>query len=232
MTEFPQSICVVDDDADFVSYLERYLKARNCAVVAFPSAEAFLASPEAMTCRFFIIDLTLPGADGVDLIDFIRTKSNAGIIVISGRLGPDAFSNSLATGADMFINKPVRFDQVYQAILSVSRRLGGERPVRSRWIFDTRTATLTSPSGQRAALTRAEIKLIAGLIDAQGVPVARDVLADAAGIVQNKDYRNLDAAMFRLRRRIEQQTSEPAPFKTIHGIGYAAMNVISATQLD
>ncbi len=232
MSQFPDSICIVDDDADFVSYLERYLDARRCAVRTFGSAEAFLAAPEAMACNFFLIDLTLPGADGVDLIALIRAKSNAGIVVISGRMGPDAFSNSLAIGADMFINKPVRFDQVHQAILSVSRRIGGVRPMRSHWTFNVRSSTLTSPSGQQASLTSTECKLIARLLQEREAPVARNLLADAGGIVQSKDDRNLDAAMFRLRRHIEQQTSEAAPLKTVHGVGYAIIGVVADTRED
>lgn len=232
MSQFPESICIVDDDADFVSYLERYLDARRCTARTFSSAEAFLAAPEAMESRFFLIDLTLPGADGVDLIALIRASSNAGIVVISGRMGPDAFSNALATGADMFINKPVRFDQVYQAILSVARRVGGDQPTRSAWTFSARTSSLTSPSGQTASLTSTEAKLVARLLEARDEPVTRSALADASGIVQSKDDRNLDAAMFRLRRRIEQQTSEAAPLKTVHGIGYAVVGVLPEPKPD
>jgi DNA-binding response OmpR family regulator len=225
MNQFPDSICIIDDDADFVAYLERYLQARTCTVQAFGSAEEFLQSPDALASRFFLIDLTLPGADGVDLIALVRAHSNAGIVVISGRMGPDAFSNALATGADMFINKPVRFDQVYQAILSVARRVGDSRPRHSDWLFNARTATLTSPSGQQAGLTPTEAKLITRLLEEGDGAVARGTLADAAGIVQSKDDRNLDAAMFRLRRHIEQQTSEAAPLKTVHGVGYCVTSM-------
>lgn len=232
MSQFPDSICIVDDDADFVAYLERYMEARGCAVQAFGSAEAFIATPDALASRFFIIDLTLPGADGVDLIALIRAHSNAGIVVISGRMGPDAFSNALATGADMFINKPVRFDQVYQAILSVARRIGADRTAHAAWLFNARAATLTSPSGQQASLTPTETKLVARLLAEGGAPVPRSQLADAAGIVQSKDDRNLDAAMFRLRRHIEQQTSEAAPLKTIHGVGYTVTGVVQDAQED
>jgi two-component system, OmpR family, response regulator len=226
MSEFPRSVCIVDDDHDYVAYLERYLVARGCSVLTYASAEDFVDAPEAMSCDFFLLDLTLPGADGVDLIVMIRAHSQAGIVVISGRMGPDAFSNALATGADMFINKPVRFDQVYQAILSVSRRTVGQEKKPKPWIFDARKATLTCPSGQQASLTPTEAKLVACLMrESDGGPLARDELASAAGIAQSKDDRNLDAAMFRLRRHIEDQTNQPAPLKTVHGVGYAMVGV-------
>jgi len=172
----------------------------------------------------------LPGADGVDLIVMIRASSQAGIVVISGRMGPDAFSNALATGADMFINKPVRFDQVYQAILSVSRRAAPTNASPKSWLFDARNATLTCPSGRQASLTPTEVRLVACLMVDDGAPRARNVLADVAGIAQSKDDRNLDAAMFRLRRHIEDQTNQPAPLKTVHGVGYALVGVEPAQQ--
>jgi DNA-binding response OmpR family regulator len=228
MSEFPRSICIVDDDHDYVAYLERYLVARGCSVLTYASAEEFVDAPEAMSSDFFLLDLTLPGADGVDLIVMIRANSHAGIVVVSGRMGPDAFSNALASGADMFINKPVRFDQVYQAILSVSRRTAPNNAEPKSWVFDARNATLTSPSGQQASLTPTEARLVACLLVDNDGPLARNVLADAAGIAQSKDDRNLDAAMFRLRRHIEDQTNQPAPLKTVHGVGYALVGVETA----
>ena len=232
MNEFPNSICIVDDDVDYVAYLERYLTARGCSVQTYASAEEFLDAPEAISFEFFLLDLTLPGADGVDLIALIRAHSHAGIVVISGRMGPDAFSNALATGADMFINKPVRFDQVHQAILSVSRRTAPYHKGLKSWTFDAHSAALTCPAGQHASLTPTEVKLVGRLMLDEGVPVPRSVLADAAGIAQSKDDRNLDAAMFRLRRHIEDQTNQPAPLKTIHGIGYALIGVELALRKD
>lgn len=223
---FPRSVCIVDDDADFVSFLHRCFETRNCEVRSFGSTEEFLEHRHpAIGAEFFLIDLTLPGADGVDLIGIIRSQSNAGIIVISGRMGPDAFSSALAGGADMFINKPVRFDQVYQAILSVTRRLNPGRNIRAGWKFQQAGGTLISPAGTAIVLTPTELKLVRHLIAAQEAVVPRQTLANVAGIAPSKNYRNLDAAMFRLRRKIEQTANEPAPLRTVHGSGYAINDV-------
>lgn len=193
--------------------------------MAFESAEAFLAVPQALDLQFFLVDLTLPGADGVDLIGMIRAHGHAGIIVISGRMGPDAFSSALAAGADMFINKPVRFDQVYQAILSVTRRIGTARITSRNWMYDEDSGLLRSPSANHVRLTRTEQKLLAALIAANGAAIDRATLAKAGDIAASKDDRNLDAAVFRMRRRIEQTTREAAPLRTIHGSGYVANGI-------
>lgn len=222
---FPASVCIVDDDSDFISFLSRYLEARGCAVMAFESAEAFLEKPQALEMQFFLVDLTLPGADGVDLIGMIRAHGQAGIIVVSGRMGPDAFSSALAAGADMFINKPIRFDQIYQAILSVTRRIGTTRLALRSWVYDEDNGLLRSPSANYVRLTKTERKLLAALMASGGSTVDRQTLAKAGEIAASKDDRNLDAAMFRMRRRIEQSTREAAPFRTIHGSGYVATGI-------
>ncbi len=229
---FPASICLIDDDSDFVAFLSKCFEARGCTVMTFDSAEAFLETPKAMDMPFFLVDLTLPGADGVDLVGMIRAQGQAGIIVISGRMGPDAFSSALAAGADMFINKPVRFDQVHQAILSVTRRIGTTGLASGRWMYDETVGLLRSPTGNKARLTKTERKIIGALLAAHGTVVDRPTLAKAGNIVASKDDRNLDAAMFRMRRRIEQTTRAPAPFRTVHGSGYAATDIERATLSD
>jgi DNA-binding response OmpR family regulator len=114
MSDAPISqICIVDDDNDFVEFLSQYLGVRGLSATGFAAAEALLKSDDIAKFDFFILDLGLPGIDGVDLITLLRARTDAGILVISGRMGPDAFNSALSAGADMFINKPIRFDQVY-----------------------------------------------------------------------------------------------------------------------
>lgn len=62
--------------------------------------------------------------------------------------------------------------------------------------------------------------MLAALRARQGEPLTRVELAEAAGISPGADYRNLDAAMFRLRRKIERDTRQPSPIRTVHGVGY------------
>lgn len=229
-SNFPSSVCIVDDDADLVAFLARYLETRGCETIGFTSAEAFLNATTAMHAPFYLVDLSLPGLDGVDLIAMLRAKSNAGIIVISGRMGPDAFMSALAAGADMFINKPVRFDQIYQAIASVSRRISSTRDTTQGWHYNHLTGILSAPSGVSVQLSKTERKLMGALLEANGESLDRATLAQAANIAQSKDHRNLDAAMFRMRRRIEKKTELPAPLRTVHGSGYAAIGPVTCEQ--
>lgn len=221
MTEIPLSqICIVDDDRDFAEFLGQYLAVRTLTAKVFETAEDLLNSGELANFDFFILDLGLPGIDGVDLITLIRARSNAGILVISGRMGPDAFNSALSAGADMFVNKPVRFDQVYNAIASVCRRMSIRLMGNPPWKLAVNSAELTAPDGSNVRLTPVELKVLRRLSQDPSQVVSRQELADAAGIVNSGDDRNLDSAIFRLRRKIEKETSQPSPLKTVHGLGY------------
>ncbi|MEY4671067.1 MAG: hypothetical protein RLZZ415_946, partial [Pseudomonadota bacterium] len=163
MNTFPASVCIVDDDYEFASFLRQYLEARGCKARSFGSAEDLLQSDAIAQTDLFIFDLMLPGIDGVDLISLVRNHTAAGILVISGRMGPDSFNSALAAGADMFINKPVRFDQVYHAMASIARRAVATPVAKQLWQLSRAQEFLTAPSGQRIALSRIETQLLDAL---------------------------------------------------------------------
>jgi DNA-binding response OmpR family regulator len=223
---FPKDICIVDDDEDFVRFLSDYMAIRSSRCTVFGSAEALLKSGTIPRYDFFIIDLGLPGVDGVDLTTLVRGQSKAGILIASGRLGPDAFNSALAAGADMFVNKPVRFDQIYHAVQSIWRRLGGVNPSRSQWEISRDATKLISPAGKPIDLTATEARLISLLMEMAPEAVARSRLAQFAGITSSPDDRNLDAALFRLRRKVEKLAGCASPFRTVHGVGYQIFETI------
>jgi DNA-binding response OmpR family regulator len=222
------NFCIVDDDTDFVHFLIQYLEARDWSATGFASGEELLKSGRLEEFDFFILDLGLPGIDGVDLITLVRAKSDAGILIVSGRMGPDAFNSALSAGADMFINKPVRFDQIFHAIASVSRRLPQAPRARSSWTLASGLDALVTPEGLEIALSSLEGHLLARLVEADGAPVSREELAIASGVGGGPEYRNLDAAVFRLRRKIEREADQPSPLRTVHGIGYQLVGEVTA----
>lgn len=220
MEPFPSNICIIDDDADFAEFLADYLRLRAGSCVTFNSGEELMQSDNIESYDFFVIDLGLPGIDGTDLAALVRGRSAAGILVVSGRLGPDAFNSTLAAGADMFINKPVRLDQITHAISSIWRRFGEPRSRITPWTISYDFKELTSPTKLRVVLTPTESKLIKRLFEDAETSVSRADLALAAGITGGDDHRNLDAAFFRLRRKIDREAGCPSPFRTVHGLGY------------
>lgn len=224
LNAFPASFCIVDDDSDFVEFLADYLRARGAEAYGWSSAEAFIADGGAAKFDFFIIDLNLGQIDGVDLITLIRAQTNKGILVVSGRMGPDAFNSALAAGADMFINKPVRFDQVYHAVASVSRRVGAAAPKTDGfWSLEPVLGRLITPEGAEIALSPVEVRIITILHAAGTEPVPRAEFLDSPSEIAGA-HRNLDAAIFRLRRKIESETGKRPPFRTVHAFGFQLIN--------
>ena len=189
-------------------------------VTSFASGDEFLAAGNITTYDFFIIDLGLPGIDGVDLIMIVRRQSNAGVIIISGRMGPDAFNAGLSAGANMFINKPVRFDQVVQAIKTVSAsNFNSETGVVS-WELVPDESKLTCSKGPSVHLTPLELLILKALITNGEAGGNRKMICAQLGMDDKSSARNLDAAIFRLRKKIENTTKRVSPIRTLHGVGY------------
>jgi len=229
MEAFPSNICIVDDDADFAKFLAEYLRIRECSCTVFSSAEELMQSGNIESYDFFIVDLGLPGIDGTDLTVMIRSRNPGGILIVSGRLGADAFNSALAAGADMFVNKPVRFDQVTHAVSSIWRRFGEPRVRTTSWKATHDFSELTSPAQLKISLTLMEGKLMQKLVENAQIALSRTDLALAAGVAGSVDHRNLDATFFRLRRKIERDAGCPSPFRTVHGVGYQLSEVVEVT---
>lgn len=226
----PIRACIIEDDAEFADFLVGYLESRDVHATRFSSAEQFLDQAQTESCDFVIIDLGLPALDGIDLISIIRSRSQCGILVISGRVGPDAFISALSAGADMVLNKPVRFDQVFHALQTIARRMHGSSEnggSSGKWRIFADASTLLSPSDEQIPLTPVEARVISRLMQAGISPVSREDLTIAAGIHGDAAQRNLDATIFRLRRKIEQKAKRPPPLRTSHGVGYRLSESIS-----
>jgi len=83
----PKTLCIVDDDREYTEFLGQYLRQQGVAVTTFLDSDDFLTSDGAFGFDFYLVDLMLPGVDGLDLIRLLRRRSEAGVVVVSGRPG-------------------------------------------------------------------------------------------------------------------------------------------------
>ena len=118
----PTRLVLVDDDVVYSECLSQHLRSLGVEVTTFFDSNDLLASNGAYDHEFYVLDLGLPGVDGVELIKVLRKRTQAGVLVVSGRLGPDVFRQIVEAGADMYLVKPVQFEQVSLAIQAVQRR--------------------------------------------------------------------------------------------------------------
>lgn len=224
----PSKVALVEDDKEFAEYLSQYLRERGAEVRLFADSSDLLTSSAAFDFDFYVVDLMLPGVDGVELIKLLRRRSNVGLLVVSGRLGPDVFRDVVQAGADMYLAKPVQFEQVALAVQAVQRRVGnGHAP--GIWRLDRVHSDLIAPDGARIALSEADVVVMNCFFEAGGEVVPREVLCLALGkpATDGPDD-GLNAIIYRLRRRIERATPALVPLQSRSRVGYIFKAVLTA----
>jgi DNA-binding response OmpR family regulator len=217
----PKTLALVDDDQEYLEYLSQHLHDQGVTVDAFTDGNQLLAHPGVYTYGFYVLDLMLPGVDGVDLIKVLRLRTRAGILVVSGRLAPDVFDQVLTAGADMYLTKPVNFAQVTLAVRTVQRRAAAVSQSSPSWYLDKRARRLIAPDGATIDLSEGDMKIMECFLGAGGEAVSRDRLQSKMGrdaVDESND--GVYAAIFRLRRRIERATPGNVPLQAKSKVGY------------
>ena len=226
----PKTLALVEDDLEFLRGLARYLAERGVEVQAFSDSNELLADERAFDFEFYVTDLMLPGVQGCELIKVLRRRTNAGVVVVSGRLAPETFKEAITAGADMYLSKPVQFEQVTLVIEAVQRRISAGGPQQNTWRLDRRAGQLVAPDGARIEMSEVDCALIECFVEAKGEVVGREALLQCVGKDSPQGASDgLNATIFRLRRRIERATTAPVPLQTKSGIGYAFRAPLTAT---
>jgi len=214
-------LALVDDDADYTEYLSQYLRGKGIAVDTFADSHDLMALEDPYRYDFYVVDLMLPGIDGVNLIKLLRRRTNAGILVVSGRLAAEVFREVVTAGADMYLVKPVQFEQVEIAIEAVQRRAGGSASAQeAAWTLDRRAGQLVAPDGARVELSEADRALLECFVQAKGEVVTRETLLRGLGKSDDDSGEALNATIYRLRRRIERATPSVVPLQSRSRVGY------------
>jgi two-component system, OmpR family, response regulator len=216
------SIALVDDDSEFVEFLAQYLRKQGAEVDIFPDSNDLLAYRDPYGHDFYVVDLMLPGVDGAELIKVLRRRTDAGLLVVSGRLAPDVFRQAITAGADMYLAKPVQFEQVALAIQAIQRRIDASSAAHTVWRLDQRARQLIAPDGARVDLSDADLAMLECFLDADGGVVERDTLRQRLGRGHNgaEHPDGLNATIYRLRRRIERATPTLVPLQARSRVGY------------
>jgi two-component system OmpR family response regulator len=218
----PKTLALIDDDKEYVEYLANYLRESGTQVDVFTDSNDLLAEQDPYGYDFYVVDLMLPGIDGVDLIRVLRRRSNAGMLVVSGRLAPDVFQQVINAGADMYLAKPVQFEQVALAVKAVHRRVNSAQTQNTAWKLDRRAAQLIAPDGARIDLSDGDLALIECFLESRGEVVSREQLRQRLGLKADSGDTSdgLNATIYRLRRRIERVTPTLVPLQSKSRIGY------------
>lgn len=226
----PKTLALVDDDADFAEFLAQHLRDSQVTVKVYGDSLQLLADDNAFAHDFYVIDLTLPGIDGVQLIKVLRQRSDAGILVISGRHGSQVFADVMTAGADMHLAKPLQFEQAALAIKAVHRRAGKTGLPELAWKLQRASQELIAPDGAHVQLSDADVTVLDCFVEAQGETVSRETLRGRLGMGSTTDAADsLNAVIYRLRRRIERATALMVPLQSRSRVGYVFRAPLSAS---
>jgi len=217
----PKTIALVEDDKWYADILSQFLRDLGARVEVFADSNDLLAHDDPYGFEFYVVDLMLPGIDGLDLIKILRRRSRAGLLVVSGRLGADVFKDVIDAGADMYLAKPAELEQVGIVIQALYRRASTVAAAQGSWTLDRRARQLLAPDGARVDLSDVDLTLIECFMDAEGEVVSREVLSQRLGKSSEAGTGDsLNATIYRLRRRIERATPTVVPLQSKSRVGY------------
>ena len=213
-------VLIVDDDDRIRDLLRRYLAREGYGVTA--AADAAGARKLFTTFEFdlVVLDIMMPGEDGLSLLRWFRTRRKTPVILLTARGESADRIDGLKAGADDYLAKPFEPEELSLRIASVLRRTPQPETagpvVLSGYEFDADRGELRSGSS-RIRLTEAEAQLLSALAARHGEPVSREELAE---LTSAKAERTVDVQVTRLRRKIEKDPREPVHLQTVRGIGY------------
>jgi two-component system response regulator PhoP len=224
----PLSIALLEDDAELrEQILLPGLRGLGFEASGFArAAELYLQLPQ----RHFdilVLDVGLPDQDGFTIARYLRSCSDLGIVMLTGRAGADDRVRGLSVGADAYLSKPVNLDVLAATLRSLARRLdhgprtGTHASPRLGWQLHANGWSLMAPGGGSVTLTQAERCVLGLLLSHKGEAVARETLIAAlTPDVYDFDPHRLETLIHRLRRKVSAGTRESLPLRALHGVGY------------
>ncbi|HEV3281216.1 MAG TPA: response regulator [Acidimicrobiales bacterium] len=217
-------VLVCDDDGSLLRALELSLTARGYEVVVARSGEEGLEQSASHYPDVVLLDLGLPGIDGIDVIRGIRRWSSVPIIVLSARHQTVSKVEALDAGADDYMTKPFGMDELLARLRATLRRRadGTESPLVETEAFTVDLAARRVIRDEtQVHLTPKEWSLVEVLVRHPGRLVSRrQLLHDIWGPEYETELDYLRVLMARVRRKLEVDPSRPRHFRTETGMGY------------
>jgi DNA-binding response OmpR family regulator len=228
--EMAKKILVIDDESKIVDLCNDYLRAAGFEVIAAYDGPRGLAAAISERPDLIVLDLMLPGMDGLDVcrelrrVEIARSENSTPIIMLTARAEETDKLIGLELGADDYLTKPFSPRELVVRVRTVLRRASGGQPaelIRAGEMTLDRGRYLAILPGHEVALTPTEFEILATLASQPGRIFSRAQLLTAVRGVSFESYeRAIDSHIRNLRRKIEPAESEPRYILTVHGVGY------------
>ena len=213
-------ILAVDDDDRIRDLLKRFLVSEGYGVTTAKDAASARRMMQTMAFDLIILDVMMPGEDGLSLLSSIREDTETPVILLTARDLPPDRIEGLKRGADDYVPKPFEPEELSLRIGAILRRATPEAPAEeislSGQVFHVGKGELRK-DGRLVRLTENEVQLLRILAQRHGEAISRHELAalTSAGV-----ERTVDVQVTRLRRKIEPDPKEPVHLQTVRGVGY------------
>ncbi|HZK88550.1 MAG TPA: response regulator [Stellaceae bacterium] len=226
-------ILVVDDQQEICDLVREYLSDEGFRVSTANDGAGLREEMARGPIDLVILDLVLRGEDGLQLARELRSQSDIGIIMLTGRGEIVDRIIGLEMGADDYLSKPFHLRELLARVRSVLRRGstrggGGDKAGESRarirfagWSLDLASRELLSSAGEEVRLTTGEFELLAAFVNHANQVLSRDRLLDLSRHREAGPFdRTIDVQVGRLRRKLEEDPKNPTMIKTVRGGGY------------
>ena len=224
-------ILVVDDDSDVRWMIKKYLEKNNMQVDTADGGEHMRKLYAENSYDVIILDVTMPGEDGLSLARFLRSENySGGIIMCTAASEVVDCVVGLEVGADDYVTKPFEPRELFARVKSLLRRVNANTTLTEstpnkvnfgEFSLDLEAQQLLNKNGEEVAITSMEFDLLKAFAENPNKVLNRDQLLNLA---HDKDWdpydRSIDIRITRLRKKIEADPSKPQIIKTVRGAGY------------
>jgi DNA-binding response OmpR family regulator len=221
-----RTILVVEDEMKIARLVRDYLAHAGFEVIVTGDGESALASARGQKPDLIVLDLGLPGRDGLDVTRELRRTSNVPIVMLTARGDEADRVVGLELGADDYVVKPFSPKELVARIRAVLRRSATARATGPE-VLRVADVELDIPrmrvtvAGRRVDVTPTEFELLATLVRDPGRVFTRGQLLDAIHGVAFESYeRAIDAHVKNIRKKIEPTAGQPRYVLTVRGVGY------------
>src|SRR5262245_25012947 len=233
-TETSAHVLAVDDDPSVRQMIADYLTDNEIRVTTLASGREIADVMARETIDLLVLDLRLPGEDGMQIARKLREESDMPIIMLTGRKDEADRVMGLELGADDYLTKPFSPRELLARIRALLRRSRAHETVAdgltkirayrfAGWELSVRLRRLTTPQGETVVLTNSEFNLLAAFLAAPQRVLSRDQLLNLSRLHNDEVYdRSIDVQVGRLRKKLEGGAAPPELIRTERGAGYVS----------
>lgn len=214
------NVVIVEDNQPLRESLVEVLSMASYRAFGFESSEAFLSGCSLSNIDIVVLDLNLPGQDGVSLAEHLRSKiPEIGIVMLTARDNPSQIKNGYDSGADIYIVKPSSSDELVAAVKALARRLSSKKPNNQKAVFEITVRAVSGPSN-RVDLSESEANLLAQFIRAKDHRLSRSEISSLFKEGETSKAANIEVRILRLRKKLSDAGFPMSAISVVRGWGY------------